>query len=98
MENNTIQNWLNNPSSVDESYAAALNAIAPALLRKERDALLKECDWVVVKEAEQSGSISNYEEWKTYRQALRDLPETQSPTINEFEQLVNVTWPIKPSY
>lgn len=97
MENNTIQNWLNDPSSVDENYATALSAIAPALLREERDELLKECDWVVVKETEQSGSVSNYEEWKTYRQALRDLPETQSPTINEFEQLVNVTWPTKPS-
>jgi hypothetical protein len=97
MENNTIQNWLSDPSSVDENYATALSAIAPALLRKKRDELLNESDWVVIKEMEQSGSIPNYTEWKVYRQSLRDLPETQSPTINEFEQLTNVTWPTKPS-
>ena len=97
MENNTIQNWLNDPSSVDENYANALSATAPALLREKRNELLKQSDWVVTKEAEQPGSVLNYEQWKTYRQALRDLPETETPTINEFEQLINVTWPQMPN-
>ena len=35
-------------------------------------------------------------EWKTYRQALRDLPAKTTPSINERENLTNVTWPTKP--
>jgi len=55
-------------------------------LRKERQALLMESDWKLL---EDSG-VTNKEEWKTYRQALRDLPaNTTDPT--------NVTWPTKPS-
>jgi len=55
-------------------------------LRKERQALLADSDWRLL---EDSG-VTNKEEWKTYRQALRDLPaNTTDPT--------NVTWPTKPS-
>jgi hypothetical protein len=31
-----------------------------------------------------------------YRKALRDLPSTASPELDEDEQLINVTWPTKP--
>lgn len=96
MTENTIQNWLDDPSSVDEAYAAAVSNIAPLKIRAIRDKLLKESDWVVTKETEQPGSVTNYEEWKTYRQALRDLPATASPKIDVNENLLNVTWPTKP--
>lgn len=55
-------------------------------LRIKRDVLLQQCDWVV--------SISDYpkedlEEWKVYRQALRDLPTaTEDPS--------NPVWPVPP--
>jgi hypothetical protein len=34
--------------------------------------------------------------WKTYRQALRDLPASANPVLDERENLTNVTWPEKP--
>ena len=37
--------------------------------------------------------------WKTYRQALRDLPASASPKLDsEYElDLTSVTWPTEPS-
>ena len=58
-------------------------------LRQERNAKLAETDWVVIKEREEGGSVSNFADWKTYRQALRDI--TDSAT-----SLDDVTWPEKP--
>ena len=63
-------------------------------LRLERDRLLLECDWVVIKAAETG--VAETDAWKTYRQALRDMPSTASPTIVD-GYLSNVTWPTKPS-
>ena len=37
------------------------------------------------------------QEQKDYRQALRDLPSSTSPTLDEQGNLTNVTWPTKPS-
>ena len=58
-------------------------------LRTERNKRLAETDWVVIKEREEGGSVSNFSDWKTYRQALRDI--TDSAT-----SLDDVTWPEKP--
>jgi len=58
-------------------------------LRTERNNLLSQSDWVVIKEREEGGSVSNFADWKTYRQALRDI--TDSAT-----SLDDVTWPEKP--
>ena len=33
---------------------------------------------------------------KDYRQALRDLPSTASPELDSDDQIIGVTWPIKP--
>ena len=57
-------------------------------LRYKRDKKLAETDWVVTK-ANETG-VAESDEWKTYRQALRDLP---SNTTDPF----NPTWPTKPS-
>ena len=35
--------------------------------------------------------------WITYRQALRDLPSTATPQLDENRQLTGVTWPTPPS-
>jgi len=58
-------------------------------LRVERNKLLKATDWVVIKEREEGGSVSNFADWKTYRQALRDI-------TNSATSLDDVTWPEKP--
>ena len=54
-------------------------------LREERDRLLVESDWMAYPD---SPAISDA--WKAYRQALRDLPATESDPEN-------VTFPTAPS-
>ena len=72
---------------------AELDAAEPMrLLRIERDKRLAACDW----RASSDLTISN--DWKTYRQALRDLPASSSPSLDEYYDLdlTSVTWPTKP--
>ena len=67
------------------------------LLREERNRRLAECDWIVTKNAEYGYNISK--EWRTYRQALRDLPSiTYKPELTEFGSLKmdSVAWPTPP--
>ena len=67
------------------------------LLRVERDKRLAACDWVCAKAIDTGVAVSDA--WKTYRQALRDLPASASPKLDsEYElDLTSVTWPTKPS-
>ena len=71
------------------------SAEAMRLLREERFRLLSECDWT--QGADVPNSIKTA--WQTYRQALRDLPVTASPSLdsNGDLDLTSVTWPTKPS-
>jgi len=62
-------------------------------LRELRNRLIAETDWLAVR-ASDGPEIPA--EWKTYRQALRDLPATAEPQLDEFGNLINVTWPEKP--
>ena len=59
-------------------------------LRMERDLLLKQSDWIVIKEREEGGSVSNFADWKKYRQELRDITKT-------YKSLEDVKWPTAPS-
>ena len=75
-----------------------LNAAEPMrLLRVERDKRLAACDWVSAKATDTGVAVSDA--WKTYRQALRDLPASASPKLDsEYElDLTSVTWPTEPS-
>ena len=66
-----------------------INHIAPKesmeSLRMRRNKLLAESDWTQSRDV----FLSNDEEWKTYRQQLRDLPKNTDP--------MNTVWPTKPS-
>jgi len=76
----------------------ALNDAEPMrLLRVERDRLIGQSDWIIVKAKETSTNIPTA--WKTYRQALRDLPASSTPKLNSSDQLdmSSVTWPTPPS-
>ena len=67
------------------------------LLREERDRRLTACDWVVAKHTEHGKMVP--EDWKIYRQALRDLPSiSYRPELNEFGDLKmdSVAWPTPP--
>ena len=59
-------------------------------LRQVRDQKLAESDWIVVKEREEGGSVSNFADWKKYRQELRDITKT-------YKSLEDVKWPTAPS-
>ena len=67
------------------------------LLRVERDKRLANSDWVVTKALEGATSVSS--EWKTYRQALRDLPASANPSVDSRGELdlTSVTFPTEPS-
>lgn len=61
------------------------------LLREERDRRISETDWWAGQD------LTMTQEQKDYRQALRDLPSSTSPTLDEQGNLTNVTWPTKPT-
>jgi len=65
------------------------------LLRLERDRRLSEVDWIVIRATSQGVPLS--QEWIDYMQALRDLPTTATPEINEYGELINVIWPERPN-
>ena len=52
-------------------------------IRRVRDELLAECDWRACSDRTMS------ENWKTYRQALRDITTQSDP--------YNITWPTIPA-
>ena len=66
-------------------------------LRHTRDILLRESDWTQFTDSPLTDSKKT--EWKTYRQSLRDLPASASPTLNSDGtlDLTSVTWPTEPS-
>ena len=59
-------------------------------IRTERNRLLAETDWVVIKARENGGTVPA--KWKTYRVALRDIPSEQSSKTKYLE----ITWPTRP--
>ena len=61
------------------------------LLRVERNRLLSETDWVVIRAYSQKQDLS--EDWANYMQALRDLPANSKPQLDEQGNLTSVTWP-----
>ena len=63
------------------------------LLRVERNKLLAETDWMG------NSDVTMSSDWATYRQALRDLPASSTPTLNSDGTLdmSSVTFPTKPS-
>lgn len=71
-----------------EAYARdVLPGILLDNLRRERDRRLAETDWIITMHKEKGTNIPAA--WKTYRQALRDLPaNTEDPA--------NPVWPTKP--
>ena len=89
--------WLDEkPKPTEEEIKAKiaeLEAVEPMrLLRLERNQKLAETDWRMVKDYKGTNQLS----WETYRQALRDLPATAKPTLDNVGNLTNVNWPEKP--
>jgi len=74
----------------ETTWANAAPARALADLRSKRDNLLKTYDWEIVSELEKGNAISD--DMRTYRQALRDLPDGKDTVA----KCTNATWPTKP--
>tara|TARA_R100001224_G_scaffold101921_1_gene73689 strand:+ start:120 stop:479 length:360 start_codon:yes stop_codon:yes gene_type:complete len=80
-------------SEIDTEHTRLTNAEPMRLLRVERDARLAACDWKA------SSDLTLPDAWKTYRQALRDLPASASPKVDSNGNLdmSSVTFPTEPS-
>ena len=84
-------------SEIDDEVTRLNNAEPMRLLRLERDKKLTACDWIITMHKELGTNIPAA--WKTYRQSLRDLPASASPSLDSdgFLDLSSVTWPTEPS-
>lgn len=96
--NGEIIDWHNSDITkpTEEQIQAKLEELTAAeplrLLRIERTRLLQESDWRDLP----SYPGTDQAEWRTYRQALRDLTNTETPALNDNGELINVNWPVPP--
>ena len=74
----------------EAAWANAAPARALATLREDRNRLLQAYDWEILQELEKGNAISS--DMRTYRQALRDLPNGKDTVA----KCTNATWPTKP--
>jgi len=65
-------------------------------LREKRNKKLFDTDYRIVADFPYP-SEEVKQAWLTYRQALRDLPTTATPQLDENGELTNITWPTPPS-
>ena len=83
--------WNGTTVSTDDTAKAAWELAEEwKQIRAERNRLLAETDWVVIKARENGGQVPAA--WKTYRVALRDIPSEQSDATKYSE----ITWPTRP--
>ena len=90
-----ICNWTDyrpEPTEAEiQAKIAELEALEPMrLLRLERNRKLTETDWMA------NTDVVMTDNWKTYRQALRDLPATAEPKLDDVGNVTNVNWPEVP--
>ena len=80
-------------AEIEAELLRLTNAEPMRLLRLERDARLAACDWRA------SSDLTLPDSWKTYRQALRDLPASASPKIgiDGHLDMTSVTFPTEPT-
>ena len=99
-ESFVLREEIEKPSKeVFESRFEELYALEPMRrLREERDRRLTSCDWIFSLDVPSSITEEKKEEWKIYRQTLRDITSYSEPTPREDGfQLMNVPWAGTPS-
>ena len=77
-----------------DAEVTRLNNLEPMTqLRYERNKKIAESDWRA------NSDVTLSDEWKTYRQALRDITSGASPKLDSIGRLdmTSVTWPTEPS-
>ena len=70
----------------EKAWADGAPARRMVSLREQRNILLAETDWMG------NSDVTMSTDWKTYRQALRDITKTTPAD----DSLSNITWPTKP--
>ena len=70
----------------EQAWADGAPARRMADSREQRNILLAETDWMG------NSDVTMSADWKTYRQALRDITKTTPAD----DALSNITWPTKP--
>ena len=89
----------------DEMYESALykltyteeaRILAFNKLREERNVLLDKSDKYMTKDYPHTLEL-DIQNWVEYRQALRDLPMTARPILDEDGNLIGVEWPVAPT-
>lgn len=78
---------VNGQPVVDPNKQATLTAEKWVAVRAERNARINAADWTQLEDAPFDASKKH--DWKKYRQALRDLPQTQTDPFN-------IVWPTPP--
>jgi hypothetical protein len=63
---------------------------ATSRMRQQRNQLLQQSDWMALSDRVMTQAQIDY------RQALRDLPATADPQLDENGQLINIVWPEEP--
>ena len=87
------KDWGTTWTKVSAEKKKLVDAEPMRLLREKRTQMLSESDWMANSDVTMSSA------WKTYRQALRDLPASSDPKLASDGSLdmSSVTFPTKPS-
>tara|TARA_Y100000401_G_scaffold20808_1_gene13926 strand:- start:156 stop:518 length:363 start_codon:yes stop_codon:yes gene_type:complete len=80
-------------AEIDAEFTKIQAAQPMVKLREYRDWKIAQSDWRA------NSDVTLSDDWKTYRQALRDITKSASPKLDEFGNLdmSSVTWPTEPS-
>lgn len=93
INNERIQLTDEEQTAVDSERLHQINVVKPVQkfkdLRRDRNQLLNDTDYIFGSDAPDM-SDEKINEWRTYRQSLRDLPANTSDPFN-------ITWPTKPN-
>ena len=90
IESDDPADWGVTWSQVSAKKTELVNAEPMRLLRLERDKRLSDTDWWAMSDRTMTTDQT------TYRQALRDLPASATPSLDSNGNLTGVTWPTKP--
>lgn len=86
-EDGTVEHqFVDREQPLDTSDHHAFHDARWSEIRRQRDALLAESDWMVARAFETGQPVPP--EWVAYRQALRDITNQHNPFF--------VDWPVKP--
>jgi|MGYP006094062895 hypothetical protein len=78
------------------TYTEETRILAFDKLREERNTLLDNSDKYVTPDYPHRLE-KDIQNWKDYRRALRDLPRTARPILDEDGNLTGVEWPVAPT-